>query len=125
MRPSRSFLVLFFASIVMLVTLNFVLTRNQAAGVYPVEADSISIPLFEGLVTLGLVLVASCIGLLVPARGLLRVVGWFFFAIAALLLADSAWFWFIPNHYELAVAYAGLLGLCSMVFFKKYAAKNL
>lgn len=125
MSPSRSLLVLFAASIVVLVALYFVLTRNQAAGIYPVEADSIYIPLFEGLVTIGLVFVASCIGLLLPARGLHRLVGLFFSAIAVLLLADSAWFWFIPNHYELAVAYLGLLAFCTVVFFKKHAAKNL
>jgi len=125
MRSSRSLLVLFSASIVVLIALNFVLTRNQAIGVYPIEADSISIPLFDGLVTIGLVFIASCIGLLVPARGLLRVVGLFFSVIAALLLAESAWLWFIPNHYELAVAYFGLLALCFMLFLKKHAAKNL
>ena len=125
MSPSRSLLAIFAASIVVLVALYFVLTRNQAAGIYPVEADSISIPLFEGLVTIGLVFVASSIGLLLPARGLLRLVGLFFCAIAALVLADSAWFWFIPNHYELAVAYLGLLAFCISVFFKKNAAKNL
>ncbi|MDQ9169115.1 hypothetical protein Q8A64_01690 [Oxalobacteraceae bacterium R-40] len=124
MRPSRSLLVLLAASILVLGALNFVLTRNQAAGVYPIDADSISIPLFEGLVTIGLAFFASCIGSLVPRRGLFRIVGLFFSAIAALLLAESAWFWFIPNHYELAVVYFGLLVLCAVVFIKTRATKS-
>lgn len=125
MRPSWSLLVLFLASIVVLVVLNFVLTRNQADAVYPIDADSIAIPLFEGVVTIGLFLLASCIGLLIPARGLFRIVSLLFLVIAALLLAESAWQWFIPNHYELAVAYLGLIALCSVVFLKKHAAETL
>jgi len=125
MSRSRSLFSLFAASIVVLLALYFVLTRNQATGLYPVEADSISIPLIEGFLTIGLVFVASSVGLLVPSRGALRVFGVLLFAMAALLLADSAWFWFIPNHYELAVAYLGLLVLCALVFFKRHVAKNL
>jgi hypothetical protein len=125
MSRSRSLFSLFAASIVVLVALYFVLTRNQAAGLYPADADSISIPLFEGFLTIGLVFVASCVGLLVPSRGALRVFRVLLFAIAALLLADSAWFWSIPNHYELAAAYFGLLILCTLVFFKRHVAKSL
>lgn len=125
MSRSRSLFSLFAASIVVLVALYFVLTRNQAAGLYPVEADSISIPLFEGFLTIGLVFVASCLGLLIPSRAARRVFRVLLFAIAAMLLADSTWFWTIPNHYELAAAHFGLLILCTLVFFKKRVAKIL
>ena len=112
------------ASIAVLVAMYVVLTRNQAAGLYPVEADSISIPLIEGFLTIGLVFVVSCVGLLVPSRGALRLFGVLLFALAALLLADSAWFWFVPDHYQLAAAYLGLLVLCTLLFFKRHVARS-
>ena len=73
MSRSRSIFSLFAASIAVLVAMYVVLTRNQAAGLHPVEADSISIPLIEGFLTIGLVFVVSCVGLRVPSRGALRV----------------------------------------------------
>ena len=96
MSRSRIIFSLLAASIAVLVAMYVVLTRNQAAGLHPVEADSISIPLIEGFLTIGLVFVVSCVGLLVPSRGALRVFGVLLSAVAPLLSENSVWTWFAP-----------------------------
>ncbi len=125
MSRSRSIFSLLAASIAVLVAMYVVLTRNQAAGLHPVEADSISIPLIEGFLTIGLVFVVSCVGLLVPSRGALRVFGVLLSAVAPLLSENSVWTWFAPFHYEVDAADLGLLILTTLVFFKRHVDRGL
>lgn len=124
-------IVLYLASITLTQKMvNYVFNRNQLAGIYPPEADSIGIPIFENQIFLGVLAI-----LIVPTT----VLGsqWFFrklfnihpvvrvftlimctgFYVLALLVclgmtlsnADKA-------HIELGLSYAGILAVLSAFF---------
>lgn len=96
-----------------------VVTANQSNAIYPVEADSIAIPLFSTFLASLLVLPFFAVIALMPtarfiaircsrnavwsvAIGILLVVAYF----AALAYAvTSAAYWAVPHHYPIAFSY--------------------
>jgi hypothetical protein len=107
-----------------------VVTENQRNGLYPVEGDSISIPIFG---TLGASVFVFpflvLIGVVPGARFLQRLCahGWAGSVCAALLLVSlylaaarftvhGAGSWAFPHHYGISVCYLVLLVLLAMLF---------
>ena len=94
------------------------LESNLVAGLYPVAADSISIPIFEGiiasLVIFGLVAGATHTP---PHRRVLACLSVAFCVVAALIAALYALSWAVPNHFPIAVGFGVIAALCGFFAF--------
>jgi hypothetical protein len=101
------------AFLVMLVTLVFangallrVLDSNLQAGIYPTNADSISIPFFESASASVLILLAIGLTVSLPkSRPAWRVVRAISAAFATLLSLAMAATWCSPHHYLAALSF--------------------
>ena len=98
------------------ISVYFVTYYNAQHGIYPVDADSISIPIFESLF-----LSLAFLFLLVPAvllmgRGRwLSILAIVLAGLAAILSVSESWYWLVPNHYIIALLYAVLAASCIVV----------
>jgi len=94
------------------VAVYFVTDRNLHSNIYPSDADSILIPVFDSVMVSTILLI-----LLIPAVFLVRRgkwQSWVALALTALALILSvlcALDWAMPNHYLISEAYALLSGL--------------
>lgn len=96
-------------SLVMVVTF-YTLVQNLRAGVYPTDADSIAIPLFETASSLIVILVPLGLAFLLTNLKFLRkrivlFIGAFFYLAGAALAALLALSWFTPHHYSICASY--------------------
>ena len=101
------------------VVLCWVITSNLEAGIYPIDADSIGIPLLGSLVyaAASLVLLISAI-LCTLSQKLMVCIGSLFFLAAAVVTGLFALYWAVPNHYSITVCYAILsIGSAASAFF--------
>ena len=124
MRVAQSFLALLGTLVAVFATLYFVLFRNLSTGVYSVNTDSISIPLFEGLATVVIVFVFIGTSLLLPNRSAYRFTSLVLTLITLLIVSDAAWFWAIPKHYEITIAYGLLFVVCLILGGRRFAKSN-
>jgi hypothetical protein len=94
------------------------LSSNQRAGVYPIEADSIGIPLIESVITAGILFLcllvsAGLVALLRfvgrKAKVVVRVLALLLGILSALIAAASAYAWAMPSHYAMASSYASVI----------------
>ncbi len=91
----------------------FTLTHNLSAGVYPVDADSIGLPLMEGWILSVVVLVLLASAIYVPKGIWLGVVASVAMCgVAGFISAETTVSWTIPHHYGMAIAYAGVSAVC-------------
>ena len=125
MKKRSLLLCLMLSSFVSQEVLSHVLWKNLANEVYPPEADSISIPLYMGLIQSVLVFVVCFISALIPKTKYLRW-GAICFAVMALLwTASSVMYWLTPNHYAIAVSYVPTLCLCTYQCYLSLKVKNV
>ena len=101
--------VILISILAVVITANYTLDSNLRAGIYPIDADSIGIPLFqiaaESLVILSLLLVAFVItSFSFFRKRILHLLGILLFLLAAFLAGDLAWHWLIPHHYSIGVS---------------------
>lgn len=90
-----------------------VLARNQEAGIYPVDADSIGIPVMEEFLLSLAVLVLLAAALRLPGRSRIgRTVGVALCLAAGALSLLAAMSWAIPHHYEMLAAHGLVAGVC-------------
>jgi hypothetical protein len=86
-----------------------VLQRNLSAGVYPVEADSIGLPLFTSAVVLAVFTVFLAVGFLrARASGWLSALGFTALVLAALVAGLYGLAWADEWHWPVAVSFAAL-----------------
>ncbi|RYX80138.1 hypothetical protein EON83_29940 [bacterium] len=91
----------------------FVLSENMSAGIYPVNADSVGIPIMEAATVSFAILLCVALTIALPnrtriwriAQGLPAVIS----SLLSLLLSAS---WLSPNHYLVASAFFGLALAC-------------
>ncbi len=110
---------------------SYVFNRNQLAGIYPPEADSIGIPIFENQIFLGVLTVLIIptavlgsrwvLGKIFNIHAVFRVVGLIafagFYALALLVSLGMALSHMDQAHIELGLSYAGTLAVLSTFFF--------
>jgi predicted acyltransferase len=101
--------VMLMSVLAVVITANYTLDSNLRAGIYPIDADSIGIPLFqiaaESLVILSLLLIAFVItSFSFFSKRILHVLGILLFLLAAFLAGNLAWHWLIPRHYSIGVS---------------------
>jgi hypothetical protein len=125
MKKRYLLLCLILSSFVSQEVLSHVLWENLANEVYPPEADSISIPLYMGLIQSILVLVVCFISALFPKTRYLRWGAICFAGMALLWTAGSVMYWLSPNHYAIAVSYVPTLCLCTYQCYQSLKIKNV
>lgn len=123
--------VLYLASITLTQKMvNYVFSRNQLAGIYPPEADSIGIPIFENQIFLGVLTILIFPTAVFGSRwiferifdihAVFRVVGLIafagFYALALLVSLGMALSHMDQAHIELGLSYAGILAVLSTFF---------
>ena len=107
MQSLRTFLLMLGALVVANGTLYRVLESNLRTGTYPIDADSISIPLFSSVSASVHIILAVSASISLPKRSR----SWVFFrsipaALAVLLSLGLSASWFIPHHYQASAAFA-------------------
>jgi len=107
---ARAAAILISLSVVMVVTY-YTLVQNLQAGVYPTDADSIAIGLFETADSLIVILAPLALAFLLTNlkylhKRFILLVGAFLYLAGATLAALLAMSWFVPNHYSIFTAYA-------------------
>ena len=109
---------------------NYVFSRNQLAGIYPPEADSIGIPIFENQIFLGVLMILIFPTAVFGSRwvfekifkihAVFRVVGLItfagFYALGLLVSLGMALSHMDQAHIELGLSYAGILAVLSTFF---------
>jgi uncharacterized membrane protein len=91
------------------------LKQNQATGIYPVDADSISLPIMEGLLVSAALLIFLGVAILIPRKGRGRAFGVFLSAIAAVGALLEVVAWSVPHHYTIAAAYGMVTGVSIII----------
>lgn len=124
-------IVLYLASITLTQkVVNYVFSRNQMAGIYPPEADSIGIPIFENQIFLGVLTILIFPTVAFGSRwiferifkfhAVFRVVGLIafagFYALGLLVSLGMALSHMDQAHIELGLSYAGILAVLSTFF---------
>jgi len=107
------------ASIATLCVIVFTFDSNLSSGIYPIDADSISIPIFLNFIEIKTITVLMIIGSLLK-RGkivfLIFSVLMFFFAGGLSVLNSLDWA--IPNHYLIAFVYGMLAAINGFYIYK-------
>lgn len=112
MRTLRRLLVVIAALVATNATSLFVLSSNQKAGVYPANADSITIPTMEMLAMSALVFLLLAVALCVPKNSWAgSAVGVLLAVAAAAVGASVVLAWAIPHHYPMAMASSTLVAV--------------
>jgi hypothetical protein len=102
------------------VTAYATLSRNQSDGIYPIDADSIGIPLMLTLTysMILLVLLLTAIGVTGlgktgsrTRRISVQVITASLYSIALLVAGEAALSWLIPHHYTISAAYGFLIAV--------------
>lgn len=105
----------------------FTLSHNLSAGVYPIDADSIGLPLAGGAVLSGMLLVLLGAAIFVPKPGVLGcAIAMVLGGIAAIFSIAAAVSWAMPRHYTIAIAYAGVAVVCAILtvgYFRRLVSK--
>jgi hypothetical protein len=113
MHGFRAAVVLLLSLLAANAVLGLVLIHNQAAGIYPPDADSLSLP-FIGTALFSL-LIYGVIGaaLLLPRTGhRWIIVRSILAALSTLLSLVQAGSWTYSNHYPVSLAFLGVSSLC-------------
>lgn len=105
--------------------LGLVLIHNQAAGIYPPDADSLSIPFIGSALFSLLIYGAIMAALLLPqtsprwiiVRSILA-------ALSTLLSLVQAGSWAYSNHYPVSLAFLGVSSLCVWALITAWKAQK-
>jgi len=88
------------------VTMAIVLRNNLDKGIYPLEADSIGIPIFSGTISSGLLLFLMLPSVIIPqTRKLFIRIQIILLVIGGIFAVLNVFEWILPNHYLIAASY--------------------
>lgn len=116
MTKTRSLLLIIASLVAANVASFFTLSHNQSEGVYPIDADSIGLPLMENAILSVLLLALLCTAIFIPKSKIFgSTLSVALCGLAALLSGASSVSWAIPNHYIMAIAYGCVLVVCGIL----------
>jgi hypothetical protein len=125
MHGLRAFLLMLATLVVANGTLFRVLDSNLQAGIYPPDADSISIPLMESACASVLVLIAAGASVSLPKRSrfwvAIRSIPAAFATLLSLALSAS---WFSPHHYLASASFAIVTIACVWSWWQDLPGKT-
>jgi hypothetical protein len=105
--------------------LSRVLFDNLEREIYPMDGDSIGIPMMENLV-LGIVVGFLCmLALLIPKTKYLGLVSIVFIGLGALLTLQGLVYWLFPNHYYAAIAHLVPFIVCMYMLVSAWAKRKI
>ena len=120
-RPAHQLLLLLGAIVVTNAITIFVLYRNLEAGIYPPEADTIAIPIFNGALVSALTAVFVSIGIFLPRHGTLgRIASSATCAVGGALAGLFSLYWvgYPPHHYPMLVAYGSIAFIAATISYR-------
>lgn len=125
MQGLRAFLVMLATLLVANGTLFRVLDSNQQAAIYPVDADSIGLPLMEAASASVLILLAVGVSVSLPKRSRLwlaiRAIPTAFATLLSLALSAS---WFSPHHYQASAGFAVVTIACMWCWWQDLPSRK-
>lgn len=102
-----------------------VLNANFEAGLYPPEADSLSIPIFTNFF-LGIFLGLSClVGIALPKTKIWGLLSIATFTVCSLISVVSIFEWLVPNHYWIAVGHLLPAATCIYMLLSSVRSRAL
>lgn len=119
MKTLRHILIAFTAIAVAEMIFYWAISRNLEAGIYPIEADSIGIPLFSSLIFAAASLILLLLAILCQlGPRWLTLLGALLFLASAAITGIFAFFWASPNHYLITASYGTVsIGATMAAFF--------
>ncbi len=119
MKTLRHILIAFTAIAVAEMIFYWAISRNLEAGIYPIEADSIGIPLFSSLIFAAASLILLLLAILCQlGPRWLTLLGALLFLASAAITGIFAFSWASPNHYLITASYGTVsIGATMAAFF--------
>ena len=116
----QSALAIFVAVVFANATLWGVLRSNLTRGIYPADADSISIPIGFALVDSMLILLFGVSGALLPQQRIgWRIAACLLLVVAGLFGTELAYRWLYPNHYLTGSAFLLVPIVCALSLWRQ------
>jgi hypothetical protein len=104
--------------------LSRVLDHNLENDIYPMDGDSIGIPMMENLF-LGVVVGFLCaLGLFIPKTKYLGLVSFVLIALGALMTLQGIAYWMIPNHYIASIGHLVPFIVCSYMLVSAWEKRK-
>ena len=104
--------------------LSRVLFDNLEKEIYPMESDSIGIPMMENLF-LGVVVGFLCaVGLLIPKTKYFGFVSIAFIGLGALMTLQGVAYWMFPNHYIASIGHLVPFIACTYMLVSAWAKRK-
>jgi ABC-type uncharacterized transport system permease subunit len=129
MKQGRSIFLSVVAVAIANVVTFFTLSDNQSKGVYPIDADSISIPLFDGFFVSVLILMLASLAIFLPKRnGVFIATCTGFCCLSTLLSFSMVLSWADFDHIPIAIAYGFVTSVCIFVavcIFREWTSNKL
>lgn len=114
----RALIALLLSIALVMVTTYFVLHENFAANLYPAEANSIDIPIFENGIYCTFILILFTIGILIPKQHIvLKTISVLMLFLASLLALVNMLMWLMPNHYLISATFYWLFVVCGFYIY--------
>jgi hypothetical protein len=104
--------------------LSRVLFYNLENDIYPMESDSIGIPMMENLF-LGFIVGFFCVlGVVIPKTKILGFVSIVFIGLGTLMTLQGVAYWMIPNHYIASIGHLVPFSVCSYMLLSAWAKRK-
>ncbi len=104
--------------------LSRVLFENLKNDVYPMDGDSIGIPMMENLF-LGIFIGIFCgLGMLIPKTKILGIIALAFISFGGAMALLGAAYWFFPNHYVAFFGHLIPLSVCAYMFLSAWLMRR-
>jgi len=101
-----------------MLTTYFVLYENFDANLYPVQADSIDIPVFESGIFCALIFILFTIGILLPKKHIaLKTLSVLMLFLASLVSLVNVLMWLMSNQYVVSAAFYWLFVVCGFCIY--------
>ena len=104
--------------------LSRVLFANLAKEIYPMESDSIGIPMMGNLFTGFMIGTLCTLGLLIPKTKYLGVISIALIGFGTLSTIESAAYWMQPNHYIASIGHLVPFTVCSYMLLSAWVKRR-
>jgi hypothetical protein len=104
--------------------LSRVLFYNLENDIYPMESDSIGIPMMENLL-LGFIVGFFCVlGIVIPKTKIWGFVSIAFIGLGTLMTLQGVAYWMIPNHYIASIGHGVPFIVCTYMLISAWAKRK-
>ena len=116
-RPKHHMLLLFLSMVLINFVTRNVLYNNQIKEIYPINGDSISIPIYTTFIATLVIFFLSSVGLMLSS---IKWVSWIGIAMtltAVIFVLGSCFEWSSEHHWWIAISHSIAILICTNIFF--------